>query len=100
MPCEECRELRTHRFGSRTDLVNALRVAGEEVDRGVLAPIVVRDRTIPGQVAIGSDLYAGALPDVVLYRFKCMICSDHFELSADTDHGKGEWKRNGESNAP
>jgi len=99
MPCEECRELHTHGFNSRTDLVNALRVAAEEVDRGVLTPVVVVDRTIPEQVAIGSALQAGALPDVVLYRFRCTICGDNFELAADTDHGSGEWRRNGERNA-
>jgi hypothetical protein len=99
MPCEECRELHTHRFGSRTDLVNALRLAAEEVDRGVLAPVVVADRTIPEQMAIGSALRAGALPDVVLYRFKCTVCADSFELAADTAHGNGEWRRNDERNA-
>ena len=96
MPCEECRELHTHRFNSRTDLVNALRVAAEEVDRGVLEPVVVVDRTMPEQVAIGSALQAGALPDVVLYRFKCALCADDFELAADTFQGKGEWRRNDE----
>jgi hypothetical protein len=79
--------------------VNALRVAAEEVDRGVLAPVVVVDRTIPEQVAIASALRAGALPDVVLYRFKCTICADNFELAADTRHGNGEWKRNDEHSA-
>lgn len=96
MPCEECRELHTHRFNSRTDLVNALRVAAEEVDRGVLAPVVAGDRTIPDQVAVESALQAGALPEVVLYRFKCTVCADSFELAADTDHGNGEWRRNDE----
>ena len=100
MPCEECRELRTHRFGSRTDLVNALRVAAEEVDRGVLSPVAQAERSIPEQVAIGSALQAGAFPDAVLYRFKCNVCDDHFELAADTDHGKGEWRRNDERSAP
>lgn len=98
MPCEECQELRTHRFGSRTDLVNALRVAAEEVDRGVLAPVAQRERTLPEQVAIGSALRAGAFPDAVLYRFKCTICGDAFELAADTEHGYGEWRRNDEVN--
>jgi hypothetical protein len=100
MPCEECHELRTHRFGSRTDLVNALRVAAEEVDRGVLVTVTARDRTLPEQVAISSALWAGEFPDAVLYRFKCTVCGDHFELAADTDQGKGEWRRNDESNAP
>ena len=99
MPCEECRELHTHRFHSPSDLVNALQVAAGEVDRGVLAPVLVSDRTIPEQIAIHSALQYGALPDVVLYRFKCTICGDAFELSADTYHGGGEWKRGGEQNA-
>jgi hypothetical protein len=98
MPCEECRDLRTHRFSSQTDIVNALRVAAEEVDRGVLAPVTVADRTIPEQVAIGSALRAGALPDALLYRFKCTICGDDFELAADTSAGAGEWRRNDERN--
>jgi hypothetical protein len=96
MPCEECRELRTHRFSSRTDLVNALQVAASEVDRGVLAPLAVADRTIPEQIAIRSALESGALPDVLLYRFKCTVCGDGFELAADTHHGNGEWRRNEE----
>jgi hypothetical protein len=100
MPCDECRELHTHRLGSRTDLMNALQVAAGEVDRGVLEPVSVGDRTIPEQVAIGSALQAGALPDVVLYRFRCTICGDDFELAADTYHGNGEWRRNDERNAP
>jgi hypothetical protein len=95
MPCEECRELRTHRFNSRTDLVNALNVAAGEVDRGALAPAVVED-SIPVQMAIGSALQSGALPDIVLYRFKCTVCGDRFELAADTYHGNGEWRRNDE----
>jgi hypothetical protein len=99
MPCEECRELHTHRFKSRTDLVNALQVAAGEVDRGVLAPVVVADRTIPEQMAISSALQSGALPDVMLYRFTCTVCGDGFELAADTYHGNGEWRRNGEQNA-
>jgi len=100
MPCEECHELRTHRFGSRADLVNALKVAAEEVDRGALVPVASRERTIPEQVAIGSALWAGAFPDAVLYHFKCTVCGDQFELAADTEHGSGEWRRNDERNAP
>jgi hypothetical protein len=99
MPCEECRELRTHRFSSHTDLVNALQVAASEVDRGVLAPVPAAERSIPEQVAIGSALESGAFPDVVLYRFKCTVCGDGFELAADTNEGKGQWSRNGEQSA-
>lgn len=100
MPCEECRELNTHRFSSHTDLVNALQVAAGEVDRGVLAPVLAEGRSIPEQMAIGSALEAGALPDVVRYRFTCTVCGDGFELAADTHHGNGEWSRNGEKDAP
>ena len=100
MPCEECRELNTHRFNSHDDLVNALRVAAGEVDRGVLAPVLAADRTIPEQIAIRSALESGAFPDVVLYRFKCTVCGDGFELAADTHLGTGEWSRNGEKDAP
>jgi hypothetical protein len=99
MPCEECRALNTHSFGSHTDLVNALQVAAGEIDRGVLAPVVAADRSIPEQIAIRSALESGAFPDVVLYHFKCTVCGDAFELAADTSAGNGAWKRNGEQNA-
>jgi hypothetical protein len=99
MPCEECRALNTHRFSSQTDLVNALQVAASEVDRGVLAPVVTADRSISEQIAIGSALESGAFPDAILYRFKCTVCADAFELAADTSLGNGEWKRNGEQNS-
>jgi hypothetical protein len=88
--------LNTHRFNSHDDLVNALRVAAGEVDRGVLAPVLAADRTIPEQIAIRSALESGAFPDVVLYRFKCTVCGDGFELAADTRQGNGEWRRNDE----
>ena len=100
MPCDECRELHTHRLNSRTDLVNALQVAAGEVDRGVLKPMAVEERTVPEEMAIGSALRAGALPGVVRYRFKCTLCGDDFELSADTNDGHGEWRRNDEETAP
>jgi hypothetical protein len=101
MPCEECRELRTHTFTSPSDLINALQVAAAEADRGVLAPVAAADRTMPEQIAIGSALESGALPDVVLYRFRCTVCGDGFELAADTRLGSGEWRRNvEESPAP
>jgi hypothetical protein len=98
MACDECRELHTHRFRSPADLVNAVQVAAGETDRGVLKPIAVEDRSDSEQVAIGSALQAGALPDVVHYRFKCNICGDDFELSGDTSQGNGEWRRNDERN--
>ena len=98
MPCEECRELTTHRFRDGTDLVNAIRVAAEEVDRGVLSPVMTRTRTISEDTAIDSALQAGAMPGAVLYRFKCNICGDQFALTGDTDQGSGEWLRNDERN--
>jgi hypothetical protein len=98
MSCEECRELKTHRFRDETDLVNAIRLAAEEVDRGVLAPVVTRVRTLNEDVAIDSALQAGAVPDAVLYRFKCNLCGDQFALTGDTDKGSGEWIRNDERN--
>jgi hypothetical protein len=97
--CEECRELHTHTFKSRADLLHALQVAGGELDRGVLEHVRVVERAIPEQIAIRSALSAGALPDIVLYRFKCCVCGDKFELFADTHHGTGGWTRNDEKNA-
>jgi hypothetical protein len=96
MPCEECRDLRTHRFSSHTDLVNALQVAAGEIDRGVLAPVPAADRSVPEQIAIRSALESGAFPDVVHYRFRCTVCGDAFELAAGTSQGNGHWSRNGE----
>jgi hypothetical protein len=100
MSCEECRELTTHRFRDGTDLVNAIRLAAEEVERGVLTRIVTRDRTATEDMAIGSALQAGALPGSVLYRFRCTVCGDDFALTGDTENGSGEWIRNDEINAP
>lgn len=99
MACEECRELHTHPFRSRTDLVHALQVAAGELDRGALEHVRALEPDIPEQVAIRSALSAGALPDIVLYRFRCCVCGDRFELFADTYHGTGGWTRNDEKNA-
>jgi hypothetical protein len=101
MPCEECQELRTHRFRSSTDLVNALQVAAQEVDRGVLAMVVTPkgrsvDRSVAEEEALRSVVEAGALRKDVAYNFKCNICGDGFQLLADASLGTGEWKRNGE----
>jgi hypothetical protein len=93
MACEECGELHTHAFRSPADMVNAVQVAAQELDRGVLEQLRVDDRTISEQVALRSALHAGALPDSVLYRFKCTVCGDQFELVADTNHGGGGWTR-------
>jgi len=97
--CEECIELNAHAFRSPADLVHALQVAANEVERGVLEPVRVVEPGIPEQMAIRSALSAGALPDTVLYRFKCVVCGDGFKLFADTYHGTGGWTRNDEPNA-
>jgi len=94
--CEECGELRTHAFRSRTDLVHALQVAAGELDRGALEHVRSSEPGISEQVAVRSALSAGALPDIVLYRFRCCVCGDRFELFADTYHGTGRWTRNDE----
>lgn len=66
------------------------------MDRGALEQVRAVDHTIPEQEALRSAISAGALPDIVLYRFKCTVCGDGFELSAD-NHGNGGWTRNDES---
>jgi hypothetical protein len=76
--------------------VYALQVAAGEVDRGALEPVRVVEPGITEQMAVRSALFAGALPDIVLYRFRCCVCGDTFELFADTRHGNGGWTRNDE----
>ena len=93
MACDECRDLNTHTFRSQADLIHALQVAAAEVDRGALEQVRVVEHAIPEQEALRSAISAGALPDVVLYRFKCTVCGDGFELRSDTYHGGGGWTR-------
>ncbi|HZZ93754.1 MAG TPA: hypothetical protein VFE23_14430 [Usitatibacter sp.] len=96
MPCPECRELSTHAFGAPDDLIHALRLAAEEMDRGVLARddgVVLRE---PEQEALQSSLRSGALPSRVSYRFRCLLCGDRFLLEADPGTGEGGWTRAGE----
>jgi hypothetical protein len=93
MPCEECRELSTHTFRSAEDLVNAVRLAAEEVDRGVLSPVTSGDLASAEQEALDSSLASGALPNNVRYRFRCEVCGDQFTLHADTGSGQGGWTR-------
>jgi len=93
MPCEECRELSTHEFRSTGDLVNALRVAAEEMDRGVLRRIEDRGEGAPELAALRSALASGALPAAVQYSFRCEVCGDRFTLSADLAKGAGRWTR-------
>lgn len=94
MACEECRELPAHEFRSSDDLINALRVAAEEANRGVLEPL--RESAPPGvaeEEALYSALESGALPGKVRYRFRCTSCGDTFALEADMASGEGSWTR-------
>ena len=94
MPCDECRELTTHAFRNSEDLVHAIRLAAEEVDRGVLATMTARDLSSAEQQALDSSLASGALPGTLLYRFRCEVCGDQFTLAADPATGEGGWTRN------
>ena len=93
MPCPECRDLTTHAFRSVDDLVHAVRLATEEVDRGVLARVNAEQLAAAERQAVDSSLESGALPDTVRYRFRCELCGDHFTLLADTRTGEGSWTR-------
>ena len=99
MACEECRELTTHAFRAAEDLTYALRLAAEEVDRGVLSRLATQSLTSSEQEALDSSLASGALPRSVSYRFRCVVCGDHFSLVADTSSGLGSWTREGEGDA-
>jgi hypothetical protein len=93
LACDECRDLNTHVFRSQDDLIHALQVAAAEMDRGVLEQARAMDRAIPEDEALRSAMFAGAVPDSVVYRFKCALCGDAFELNADTSRGAGGWTR-------
>jgi hypothetical protein len=71
-----------------------LRVAAEEVNRGVLARI---DGGAPvgsaEREALDSALETGAMPASVRYAFRCEICGDRFSLEADMGTGAGRWTR-------
>ncbi len=100
MSCDECRQLSSHVFRSPDDLIDALRVAAEEVDRGVLCR--VGDELAAGSAerqALESALASGALPATVRYRFRCELCGDRFTLTADPSCGEGGWTREGEQEA-
>lgn len=102
MACDECRELSTHLFRSPDDLVYALRHASAEVERGVLAPLNSKDSRDLGDSeheAMRSIREANVLPDLVRYRFQCVVCGDRFELAADPSDGTGSWTREGEGAA-
>ena len=93
MSCEECRELSTHTFRSPDDLLHAVRLATEEVDRGVLSRVAAEPLGTYAREALESSLESGALPNVVRYRFRCEVCGDRFTLHADTGSGEGGWTR-------
>lgn len=94
MPCEECRELATHAFRSPDDLIHALRLAAEEANRGVLAPVEEKQsQGVAEQEALYSALESGALPGTIRYRFRCTTCGDRFALDADMRAGTGSWTR-------
>ena len=97
MPCEECRELSTHAFRSPEDLIHAVRLAAEEVDRGVLTRLRERSPGLAAQEALESSLASGALPGALRYRFRCEVCGEMFTLAADTTEGSGSWTRDGEA---
>lgn len=98
MSCEECRELSTHAFRSADDLVHAIRLATEEVDRGVLSRVGAERLGSSAQDALDSSLASGALPNTVRYRFRCEVCGDQFTLHADPSTGEGGWTRDGDEN--
>ena len=91
--CEECRDLASHAFRSPDDLINALRVAAEEMNRGVLAreDTVTRERV--EHESVSSALSAGAVPDMLDYRFRCLVCGARFSLVAVPSTGEGAWTR-------
>jgi hypothetical protein len=93
MSCEECRELETHAFRTAEDLIHAIRLAAEEVDRGVLSRLTTHSLAPNEQEALDSSLASGALPNSVSYRFRCVVCGDQFALVADTSSGLGSWTR-------
>ncbi len=95
MACEECRELSTHAFRSPDDLIHAVRLAAEEVDRGVLERIEAGVPDAREREALESALACGALPNAVRYRFACTVCGDRFTLAADMEEGRGGWVREG-----
>lgn len=96
MACEECRELNTHAFRAAEDLIHAVRLAAEEVDRGVLCRLEAPRLASNEQEALDSSLASGALPRNLGYRFRCTVCGDRFSLVADTGSGLGGWTREGE----
>ncbi len=97
MSCDECRELTTHEFRSPDDLIHALRLATQEMDRGVLSRVGAAQSGRAEQEALDSSLASGAMPGSIRYRFRCEVCGDQFTLVGDTAAGAGGWTREGEA---
>lgn len=95
MTCEECRDLNTHPFRTPDDMVNAVQVASQELDRGVLKRVeqVTRELTDAAHEAMQSVYEARAVPDSAHYEFECTTCGDRFDLVADFTEGTGGWTR-------
>lgn len=93
MSCDECRDLSTHAFRNADDLIHALRLAAEEVNRGVLLRVDVEAREPVEEEAMSSVIAAGAGPASLRYRFRCSVCGDTFTLCADTESAAGAWTR-------
>ena len=100
MPCDECRELKTHAFRSGDDLVHAVQTAAAEIERGVLRRVLPKEYTVREREAIDSAGYAGEVPGRIDYAFECTVCGDAFALVGDTATGEGSWIRNGEALRP
>jgi hypothetical protein len=96
MACDECQYLRSHEFASADDLINAVRGAAQEMDRGVIARDDPPQRGAAAQESLESMFASGALPETLNYRFRCTTCGDRFTLQADTRDGSGAWLREGE----
>lgn len=93
----ECSALTTHAFRNPDDLIHAVRLAAEEVDRGVLERLGAEVAGAAEQEALASVLACGALPNLVRYRFACTVCGERFTLCADADEGRGGWVREGDA---
>ena len=97
MACPECRDLTAQEFKSVDQMLHALQVAGQELDRGVLRRVDPPARTDAVHEALMSAYSAQALPDAVRYAFECTTCGERFELTADMRAGTGRWSRSGEA---
>jgi hypothetical protein len=100
MPCEECSSLSSHAFRAPDDLIHALRLAAEEMNRGVLARDDAPVLREPEEEALMSSLASGAMPKRLSYRFRCNVCGDRFLLEADPQTGEGSWMREGDAIPP